>query len=165
MSQRLPFLMQMQGASEWCWSAVAVSIDDFRSPPSRWTQCLLVNQRLRRSDCCEPLVPALCNCRHELSLALIEVGRLDGVVHIGRPPDSMILQQIDQGRPVALRIEWHGSNLGHFVAIVGYDDSDPGNLQFVIADPRGSDSTVNAATFPGIYQSSGGAWTHSYFTL
>jgi len=163
MSQQLPFLMQTQQASQWCWSAVSVSVDDFQAPPTQWTQCLLVNDMLARQDCCGSSPGFGCDTQNTLSAALTRVGRLSPPHHSQQLADATIIGEIDAGKPVCIRIEWQDAfHTGHFVAIIGYDDSDPANLQWKVSDPFHGLSTVDANTFPSLYKVIGASWTHTY---
>jgi hypothetical protein len=162
MSKTLPFGMQTQEQQNWCWSAVSVSADAFFSAPTPWTQCLLVNDQFQRNDCCGNGSSTPCDQPWFLERALSRVNRLRDGPASGRPTDVAVFQEIDAGRPVGLRIRWTGSNLGHFVLVTGYDDTDPSSIRFEIDDPYYGHSTVDAATFPSNYQSGGGSWSHTY---
>ena len=45
---RIPFVMQHQQQTQWCWAAVSVSVSHYYSPWSGWTQCAMVNAELVR---------------------------------------------------------------------------------------------------------------------
>ena len=42
----VPFQVQAQLESEWCWAAVSTSIAHYYNPSSSVTQCQVVNQQL-----------------------------------------------------------------------------------------------------------------------
>src|SRR3712207_2834287 len=44
--------IERQERTNWCWSAVGISVERFYNPDSTRTQCELANVALRRSDCC-----------------------------------------------------------------------------------------------------------------
>lgn len=98
-----------------------------------------------------------------LNRALARVNHL-GVLTSARPSNSVLLSEIQQGRPVGLRIQWNGTNSGHFVMVTGYDDTNPALITLDIDDPFYGHSTVDASQFPGTYQTTGGQWTHTYQT-
>ncbi|HLI62087.1 MAG TPA: hypothetical protein VKV05_01720, partial [Terriglobales bacterium] len=70
----LPFEVQPQLESEWCWAAVSTSIAHFYSPSSAVTQCQVVNQQLKRTDCCTNPGSNNCNQPGYLDQALQYVG-------------------------------------------------------------------------------------------
>ena len=160
----LPFPMQHQEADYWCWSAVAVSVDAFRRDGGQtpWAQCTLVNDQLHQTTCCINHDSDECDRPHRLSDALLRLGRLRGAVLNGSLNGASVRLEIDQGRPVGVRIQWFGGEAGHFVLIIGYDDSEAARPQYIIADPFYVQSTVPVAEFPSGYQTQGGNWTHSY---
>jgi hypothetical protein len=86
-------------------------------------------------------------------------------MHEARIDHALIEQELTNGRPVGLRIQWSGTTEGHFVLVIGYDDSDPAEILYVIADPFYGRSTVTANVFPAGYQTAGGDWTHSYLVV
>jgi hypothetical protein len=43
-NNRLGVRMQYQQSSEWCWIAVATTVDHFYNPASTWTQCQVMTQ-------------------------------------------------------------------------------------------------------------------------
>jgi len=163
MSNILAFPMQDQFQNNWCRSAVSVSVDDFFGSPTTWTQCQMANRELAQNSCCLNGISFACDQPWYLDRALVRVGRLS-TVYGGRPNNARLFSEIDQRRPVALRIQWNGTSNGHFVAVTGYDDSNPGNPMLEIDDPFYGHSTLEAASFPASYQSLGGAWTHTYET-
>ena len=51
-SVTLPFTMQVQTQSNWCWAATATSVSLFYTSSSTWTQCTVANGELNLTDCC-----------------------------------------------------------------------------------------------------------------
>src|SRR5580658_3141266 len=106
----LPFEVQTQLESEWCWAAVSTSVALYYTPTSTVTQCAVVNQQLGRSDCCSNPSSSNCNQPGYLDQALQFVGnfasgtgpvRFDGVVLL-----------LDCRTPPCIRIGWSGGG-GH----------------------------------------------------
>ena len=58
-SKQLPFFMEEQTQSNWCWAATATSVSHFYWMQSYWTQCLVANAQLNQTNCCTS--PAPCN--------------------------------------------------------------------------------------------------------
>lgn len=158
----LPFVIQPQVVSEWCWSACSVSVNKFYSPASTWTQCLLANAALGQTSCCQSPGSASCNTPWYLDRALQIVGNYASYAN-GKATLPAIAGQIDSKRPVGLRIAWNG-NGAHFVIIYGYSELTQSDLQFInVGDPFYGSSVQSYRPFPDAYQG-GGTWTGTYFT-
>lgn len=155
----LDFVMEHQQQSEWCWSATATSVALYYDPISTWNQCRLVNEELDRQDCCQNGSGSSCNEPWFLDLALTRVHRLQRVT-AAKKGLAEVKSQIDAGHVLCVRIGWDGGG-GHFVAIVGYDETAE---TLDVRDPWfGTAYAVPYSSFPESYQS-GGDWTHSYET-
>lgn len=154
----MPFLMEKQKQSEWCWAAVALSIERYFSPYSVWGQCGIAAQVLKDAkDSCE--YPENHDEPAQLETALAVVSRLRNT-RKGPMKFEEIQQELDAGRPVCVRIKWIGDG-AHFVVLTGYKVS-RSNLKMVdIADPLYPDSTRAFDDFPSAYQG-GGEWTDSF---
>jgi hypothetical protein len=164
------FHMEKQRRDKWCWAAVSASIDRYFFPKSSWTQCriahsLAVKKELPqisvKADCCG--TPESCNQVASLGDALQAIGRLNKVL-----PRALTFQElcdeIDQNRPVGVRIGWLDGG-GHFVAVNGYYLSS-GNQIVHVADPLFGPSVLYYQDFANCYQfwnDGGGFWTHSYY--
>lgn len=155
--------MQSQQQSEWCWSAVAVSISLFYNPAGNWVQCSLVNAELRQTSCCQSGASAPCNQPWYLDSALQRTANLDHLAS-GAASFAQSSSQVQQGRPLGVRIGWAGGG-GHFIAISGYDDSDPANLFVYVCDPNPGvgPSWVSYNSLVNAYQGTG-HWTTCYYT-
>src|SRR5580704_15794914 len=137
MSKQLSFTMQSQQQTEWCWAAVAASIAAYfnSAGPSGgpWKQCEVV--KIVRSDatCCQNGTTPNCNHDDLLDSALTVVKHLAGPATPNAISYADIMQELNNNRPVAVRIRWYGDG-GHFVVLGGYDDS--GGAQNVdVEDP------------------------------
>jgi hypothetical protein len=163
LSRNLDFRMQPQMHSNWCWAAVSTSIARFYDPESKWTQCGVANRNLHRRSCCGKGVNGKCNVTAHLKDALALVR------HAERPPQAKSIgrisfrraqQEIDAGRPLAVRTQWRGGEGAHFLTIVGY------HREFellTIADPLFGRSHWHYRAFSKSYRHSG-QWKNSYFT-
>lgn len=153
----LPFNIQHQQQTNWCWTAVPTSTSIFYNPNSTWTQCTLVNSELDRNDCCQQGGSSNCDKDGYLDKALDETGNLDHWTS-GAQSFATCRTQENNWRPLGARIGWSGGG-GHFVVVSGTDSS-----QYVqIQDPWSGESHIPYSIFVSKYQGSG-SWTHSYFT-
>lgn len=154
--KQLPFGMQPQLMSNWCWSAVGTSVALFYSASSGFTQCSLASAELGGACCTDPNP---CNQDWFLDSALLRVGHLQLFV-AGAQLLTTVQQAIDQDQPLGVRIQWAGGG-GHFVVISGYDEV-AGVV--TVEDPLNAGPlVVDYATFVSSYLGAG-FWSHSYFT-
>lgn len=161
-SKLLPFSIQHQQQKEWCWAAVAVSVNKYYNPESSWIQCKLVNQLLGQSTCCEKGGSSSCNKPYYLNRALDAVGNLLRWEKI-RASFTEVKNQIDASRPLCARIGWTGGGgRGHFVVSKGYIDTSSTQYLF-ISDPWFGPSIVKYSSFLSSYKGRG-AWTTTYWT-
>lgn len=163
MNQNLNLNIQPQQQTEWCWSAVAVSVSHFYNSGSGWIQCDVVNNELGQTTCCQGGATRQCNKPWYLDAALRQTGNLDHVSS-GSLPFPQVTSEVSKQKPLGVRIGWAGGG-GHFVAVTGYDDSDPVNQLVYVSDPDPGTgpSWVSYNTLVSGYQGSG-SWTDCYFT-
>ena len=129
---------------------------------STWTQCTLVNAELGRNDCCTNPSSGDCNNPGTLKTVLTRVGHLASFSG-GSTSFADARTEIDNGRPLGVRIGWSGGG-GHFNIIGCYTLNSLLGLQSVqIEDPWYGTSVWDYDTFRTAYQGSG-SWTHSYKT-
>jgi len=154
-SRSLPFNMQIQQESNWCWAATTSSVSAFYDPSSGWTQCNVATACLGQS-CCVTSAP--CNQTFTLDGPL---GTTSNLANFFNGGDSWgnVQQEIDQSRLVCCHIGWFGGG-GHFVAISGYDSL---TADLYIDDPLYGSATVPYSTFLNSYRGSG-QWDFSYYT-
>lgn len=155
-SNALPFAMQTQQETNWCWAATTSSVSGFFDTNSQWTQCGVASSCLM-SSCCT--APGPCNCTHTLDDPLSRTGNLQGPPFFGSDTTNGLQSEIDQGRPVCCFISWAGGG-GHFVAISGYNWS-TGDV--FIEDPLYGRATIPFSTFVSTYRGSG-RWDYTYYT-
>src|SRR5262245_14781621 len=75
----LAFAMQPQSQTEWCWSANAVSVNQYFESASHWQQCTLANAALKQTTCCVDGATANCNQQWYLDQALQIVDNFDQI--------------------------------------------------------------------------------------
>jgi hypothetical protein len=164
MSRQLGFVMQSQQQTNWCWAAVAASVAAYfnSAGPSGgpWKQCEIAGNVRNDPTCCQDGTTP--NCNHDDLLD----SALNTVHHLAGPPEASpisyaeVAQEIDNNRPVAVRIGWYGGG-GHFLALAGYEDA--GGAQIVdVEDPWYGPSTYDYTQFCTRYQSGAGEWTHTF---
>ncbi|HET6998210.1 MAG TPA: papain-like cysteine protease family protein [Solirubrobacterales bacterium] len=156
---RLNFTIQRQEQTQWCWAAVSTSIARFYDAGTSWTQCRVAGAELNSSTCCEDGSSSECNQPWYLDRALNRAGALAGMeappsTGLGRAPD-----EIQDGRPVCVRIGWSGGG-GHFIVIEGYRYD---REQVALEDPWYGSSDLPVNSFRTAYQGTG-SWTHTYLT-
>jgi hypothetical protein len=154
----LPFTLQHQNETQWCWAAVTSSVAGYYQNPS-WTQCNLANNQFGQTTCCSNGSSTVCNEPWYLDRALGTVRNLANFI-AGALSLTQIQSEIDAGRPIGVRIGWPGGG-GHFVTITGYSDQNVINVQDPWYAPQGA--AVDYMTFRFVYQGSG-QWTHTYLT-
>lgn len=155
----LPFNMEAQTQTNWCWAATAKSVSHFYFVRSGWTQCKIASAELGLTCCVSPL-PSGCNVPWYLDRALTRTNNFVSI-RAGTLTFSEIRAEISAGRPVGARIGWSGGG-GHFMVIYGWSRIG-GTIYLDIDDPIYGKSTPSLDTFTNSYQGSG-SWTHSYFT-
>lgn len=159
----LDFEMETQQESQWCWSAVSVSVLRFYQSSSALTQCGLANLEFGTDVCCAN--PSACNVDHTLDTALAQVGHLNDMVFAPlsfQETDN----EINSRRPLGCRIGWFGGG-GHFVVIHGTSIDAGGGSQkmwVAVADPKFGPSDYLMDDFTFRYRQGEGEWTHSYLT-
>lgn len=156
--KQLPFTMQAQTQSNWCWAATAVSVSRYFWRWSTWTQCRVANAELALNGCCGSPVPSPCNVPWYLDRSLTRTQNFVSIT--GAVGFEQVRAEINAGRPVGARIGWSGGG-GHFMVIYGY--SMIGGGEFLdIDDPIYGKSHIPVSEFATSYQGSG-SWTHTYF--
>jgi hypothetical protein len=153
----LNLTMEQQCQTEWCWAAVAVSVAKFYCPANSVKQCDIANDVLKLHDCCSAN-PA-CNKANPLGDAL-EVNDNCASIPGGTITTGQLTPEIDNGRPVAVRVGVEGS--GHFCVIDGYYETSLG-LAISIRDPLFQTSIFVFDAFKVSYLN-GGVWDDTYFT-
>ena len=158
--KRLPLNVQRQLQSNWCWSAVSVSVSIYYNPQSAWTQCSLVTAEFN-TDCCIDGSTSDCNRSWYLDVALTKVGCPNSWT-ANRTPFPIVMKTINDNTPLCARTQWSNGG-GHFLSIIGYVFS--GQMQYLfLSDPFYGNQMVPYDVFCTNYQGLGGTWDYSYFT-
>jgi hypothetical protein len=148
-------VMQEQRLDQWCWAAVAVSVDRYFDQSSPWTQEKLADEITAKDGC--PNTP---DCPEALQVVLAAIGRLNGVPKT----DSLSFAQVQAAHaaslPLCIRIGWFGGG-AHFVAIDGSGFTPAGDPLVHVKDPFFGDSTMNFNDFYENYLGAG-AWTATF---
>ena len=98
----LPFNMEPQTQTNWCWAATSKSVSQFYFPSTTWTQCKIASAELG-GNCCVSPVPSSCNVPWYLDRALTRTNNFVKVVSRSLTYDE-IYSEIHAGRPVGARI-------------------------------------------------------------
>ena len=137
------FIMQTQEVSNWCWAAVAVSMNDFLDPPTplaapTWTQRTLANELLGIAAPGCIAAPAIrrCNKPEALDKALTITENLmpDGYLSNQHLTFESIQAWVNVQFPIGLRITWRGSG-AHFIVAVGFKAPPSGQQIVHVQDP------------------------------
>lgn len=156
----MPFSMQTQLQTRWCWAAVASSFRDFFRVTSPIPQCEIANRVLRRTDCC--VVDGAGNEDSRLETALQQVGHFDEKLE-GPLTFDQLAAALDDNRPFGARIQWANRRGGHFVVVSGYLRTPSGRQLVSIRDPWYRDSLIPVEQFRNHYEEGDGSWTDTYF--
>jgi hypothetical protein len=161
----IPFVIEFQEQTNWCWAAVSKSVSHFFDLHSQWTQCRVVNEELGKDTCCGAEAAGPCNQPWYLDRALTRtqnfVNRLSGSVQFGT-----IRAEIDARRPLCARIGWNNGSGGHFVTFQGYSTRVVGGIAtpwVEVEDPNSGHWSLSYDEFRTSYPGNG-SWTHTYFT-
>lgn len=160
----LPFDMETQEQTQWCWAAVAVSVAHFYDPSDAVKQCDVANRVLNTNACCAD--PAACNDDNFLEDALAQVNHFRAPMVFEPLPFSGVENEVNNDHPLGCRIGWFGGG-GHFVILHGaaVEQSGAAVKRWVaVADPLFGPSDYLINNFTSGYRQGQGEWTHSYFT-
>ena len=161
------FVMQHQQQHNWCWAAVAASIQNFFNPPaSQVTQCQIATRAFPNiSGGCESggKPNTACNLPNSLTTVLGAWHRLAAAPILRPLSFSEIQRTIDAGFPIPLRIVWDDDpTTAHVAVITGYI---PGAIPRVqVDDPFYDRSVVDLQTLVSAYQGVG-MWERTYPVL
>ncbi len=151
----LPFNMDVQECSEWCWAAVVSSIAVFVSSNLQPQQCQVVDREafspsFPSPGCCDKANRCLpknstcvCNTTGPIGTALADYDLITGNLNGQIPSPSAfrtITQEIDNCCVVVLELTEQAHGIAHVVVAYGYSGTD--NL--MISDPlNGSSRTCS----------------------
>ncbi|MGI8684607.1 MAG: papain-like cysteine protease family protein [Acidimicrobiales bacterium] len=138
----LSFDVQAQQQSNWCWLAVAASVDDFYESGTSATQCGLANTMLGQSNCCSSPSSSTCNQPGDTSLALQQVGHFQSNTN-GSMTFSQVKLEIGFAEdPIVVRIKWGSASVGHAVILAGYITDSEGEQWLLVKDPSGGTTAL-----------------------
>jgi hypothetical protein len=120
------FPMEHQEEPDWCWNAVAVSVEHYFDPHSNLTQPEFAVKALK-----VPLAQA--NQPWYLYKALADINKLNGTPQ-GALAFADIQRELDANLPVCVQLDWNEGG-SHFVVISGYGKSPGGSWQVYVSDP------------------------------
>jgi hypothetical protein len=183
----LKFKMYKQEQSEWCWAAVAVSVEKYFNPHSEITQCEIATKvfkadkdlkdKIPKSDspCCSErgccADPEQCNEPAAVEDALKAIHKWRNTLDQSKAPEGssylstgtltfdQVRREIDQGRPVCVDVRWTSGG-GHSVVIRGYRILSTGACQVEVADPLNASAVVDFVEFTKAYYGDG-EWTET----
>ena len=167
----LDFEIQKQEHSDWCWAAVAASVDRYFNPKSKWCQCKLASrmakiEKLKVKNCgnCSKPKPVddACNQPWYLQKALKILGRLKSRPTPGPLSFSKIRKIIKSGRPICVMVLWGKGPVAHFVVISGCVKGPNGERWLDIEDPDMGRSTWLYEEFVSNYQYDSGHWNFTF---
>jgi hypothetical protein len=161
----MPFPMQEQTEDQWCWAAVAVSVNNYFFPGSKLTQCQMASAVFKKNCCAKK---HLCDWPAKLQRALEELRNqtATGSRQLTFPAPCKMLSfdeietEIKNCLPVCVRIGWADGG-GHFVVIYGCERSASGEESVDVADPLFGDSNLDYREFSYAYLGSG-QWTNTF---
>jgi len=166
----LPFQIQVQQQTSWCWAAVAASVTDYfhniNNTPVK-SQCEIASDYASPSNCCSNPSAEGCDC----------AGVLDTVLDDNKHRQSSegtiefadIVAEIGTRKcPVCCKITWPivpgGAEDpgGHYVVIMGcHADA---SQDVIVLDPLKESPHCGAFTFDGFKALGGGTWTDTIRT-
>lgn len=140
-----------QHATNWCWSAVVETINQFfdgRSPEqdeiatrhiaaSVGATCRPSDDRQNSQSCGDGgACKAHCNDFHRVRVVLAEHGHFGVTLTSEAPPSfQQIVDEIQAGRPLVCRVQWQPAG-GHFILVGGWT-RDAGGTELVhVFDPK-----------------------------
>ena len=165
----MPFTMETQEKTHWCWAAVAVSVKKFFAAASTLTQCDVVFPVLSNDgvipgvrNCCTN--KDLCNFPAVLQDAL-QLGITNNLRRTATNPlpfagRTSVKSELRAGRVVAARIAWPSGG-GHFVVIDGFTQYTSGAQIVNVADPFYEAGLMFYDELVSSYLGDG-AWTDSF---
>jgi len=158
--RKLHFKIQQQEQTEWCWAAVAVSVEKFFDKDSKLKQCKVANKLFHKqnNECCED--PDTYNDPEELEIALQKIHKWRNTLS-GPLTFEQVQREIDNNRPVCVGITWYSGG-GHFVVVRGYRLLASGAQQLYVADPENPSNLVDFNEFTVAYYGEG-TWTETDF--
>jgi hypothetical protein len=166
----MPFKIEQQFKSHWCWAAVALSIDRYFTPTSGWSQCDIASHILPPAALDRPGYPCCdrpnespgrqpCNLDASLGDSLNTIGR--SFTKAASLSFDQVRNEILKGLPVCVTVKW-ASGDKHAVVISGYRKANSGLELVTVRDPLHGTSVVQFKALMEVYRLSG-AFMRAYF--
>jgi hypothetical protein len=149
----LPFLMQPQECTEWCWAAVVSSVAAFVGADQQPQQCEIVDREAfspgnpspgccKQANRCTPgMTNQICNCRGNVGIVLADYNlTTDPSGQVPTGSDFASIQgQIDGCSVVVIQVvDRSNPGMEHVMVITGYSDDDT----VCVADPAEADTQL-----------------------
>ena len=157
-SQRVLDTLQIphQDQDQWCWCAITAGICAFRDHTFKMRQCEVAAVVLGLDACANPASEDV-NKMMPLDEVLVHFHRLADMQDMPISFDQ-IVEQIDAGLPVCLRIRFVDTGIAHFTVVRGYRRDDQ---MLMIDDPSFDETTLSYDDVRDSYEGSG-VWKQSY---
>jgi hypothetical protein len=160
----IPFSMERQVYTNWCWAAVAASVAVYYGRVCR--QCDIANLELRRNDCCDPPQNPThvdFDVTNIFGSPLNRVDCLRELTRFERATPLQVVEELKAGRPICVRMVWPDGG-AHFLAITGCWFDNRGDLMLTLDDPFWGPSEFSFDRFSKQYQLLDGRWNDTYYT-
>jgi hypothetical protein len=122
----LPFNIQKQEQTFWCWASVAQALALFYNK-LKISQCTIANKVVIITkggyvDCCLNPADSLCNCPQKLISALetVSLSTLYKSIRYRALNRNEIKQELQNGNPIGSFVRWDKTTYGHFVVVFGF---------------------------------------------
>jgi hypothetical protein len=159
MSPLLNVTIPPQGQLNWCWAAVTSGIFSYYFGPAAISQCQVASRVLNRPGCCPS--PETCNEQQRLEHALFSVRCTASPPQQGPLMPNVLLNELNQRRPVCAHITWPLGGPQHFIALTGYQQAP--TLMIAVQDPLRAPRMYPYQQLVMNYEN-GGRWDFTYFT-
>ena len=115
------FRMEFQVQTNWCWAAVATSVDAYyrHGTGAPMPMCEVANSELGRTDCCTTGAAGPCNVYGTLASALFRVGHGGKWGYKVVANRQHLATEIDNLKPLCFRTAAPGGG-AHFIAAIGH---------------------------------------------
>ena len=150
--------IERQAQTQWCWAAVGVGLSSLYDSAMPRRQCEVVSSEFGDDTCCSHGAANQCNKPWYLDRVLRRLGYLDSIIR-GAVSYQKVREEIETGRPVAIRVGWSGGG-AHFLAIDAFNDH---GETLGIEDSWYGRSEVTFADLSFRYQQTG-SWSDTFLT-
>jgi hypothetical protein len=155
-----PFILEVQGQTEWCWAAVASAVHRYVDG-QYLRQCEIVDRVRPGFSCCTNPTSTNCNQQAKLADVLERLGNRDGGIQPGTIDPMTLRAQLRANKPVCCGLVKAG--LGHFVVVTNCFSAQGATI-VTLKDPTFGDSakTVSYADLRFGYRET--SWRETYLT-